>query len=249
VDDFQLLVQFHLDAGRQGPGGKKETLRAIELAGLDDSQKLKIADIGCGTGASTLVIAEGLNADITAIDLFPEFLEVLKSQLNKEELKGEVTPKALSMEELPFNQEELDVIWSEGAIYNIGFERGVKEWRSFLKKGGILTVSEITWLTATRPADLEEHWKREYPEIGMASEKIKVLEDNGYKLVGYFPLPTSCWIENYYSPMEARFESFLTEQSHSEEAKQLVEGEVIEIELYKKYSDYYSYGFYVAQKL
>jgi ubiquinone/menaquinone biosynthesis C-methylase UbiE len=248
MDDFQLLVQFHLDANRQGPGGEKETLRAIELAGLDDSQKLKIADIGCGTGASTIILAKNLNAEITAIDLFPEFLEVLKSQVSEHKLKGQVTSNAFSMEDMPFDKDELDVIWSEGAIYNIGFERGIKEWKPFLKKGGILAVSEITWLTATRPNELEEHWKTEYPEIGMASEKIKVLENNGYKLVGYFPLPTPCWLENYYSPMEARFESFLTEQSNSEEAEQLVEGEQKEIDLYNKYSDYYSYGFYVAQK-
>ena len=249
MDDFQLLVQFHIDAKRQGPGGEKETLRAIELANLDQSKKLKITDIGCGTGASTLLLAEHLNADITAIDLFPEFLEVLKSQVSKDKVTSQVNTKAVSMEELPFDQGELDVIWSEGAIYNIGFERGIKEWQPFLKKGGILAVSEITWLSATRPSEIEDYWQAEYPEIETASQKIKVLEDAGYKLMGYFPLPTSCWLENYYSPIEARFESFLAKQNHSVGAKQIVEGEKTEIELYKKYSDYYSYGFYVAQKL
>ena len=131
----------------------------------------------------------------------------------------------------------------------MGFERGVQKWRPFLKKGGILAVSEITWLTAARPPEIEEHWKREYPEIARVSEKIKVLEDAGYKPLGYFPLPTSCWIANYYSPIEDRFESFLKGQNNSEQAIQIVDGEKKEIELYKKYHDHYSYGFYIGQKL
>lgn len=30
-----------------------------------------------------------------------------------------------SMDDLPYEHESLDMIWSEGAIYNIGFERGI----------------------------------------------------------------------------------------------------------------------------
>lgn len=37
MDDLQLLVDLHLQADRQGPGGDAETCRAIELAGLRNS--------------------------------------------------------------------------------------------------------------------------------------------------------------------------------------------------------------------
>jgi len=49
-----------------------------------------------------------------------------------------------SMDNLSFQNEELDLIWSEGAIYNIGFERGINEWRKFLKPGGFIVVSEAS---------------------------------------------------------------------------------------------------------
>ena len=52
-----------------------------------------------------------------------------------------------SMDALPFEEEELDLIWSEGAIYNIGFERGLNEWRKYLKTGGYVAVSESSWFT------------------------------------------------------------------------------------------------------
>ena len=51
-----------------------------------------------------------------------------------------------SMDNLPFQNEELDLIWSEGAIYNIGFERGLNEWRRYLKPGGYIAVSEVRGL-------------------------------------------------------------------------------------------------------
>ncbi|MCB0377896.1 MAG: methyltransferase domain-containing protein [Bdellovibrionales bacterium] len=248
MDDFQLLMKLHIEDERQGPGGLAETRRAIEFAGLTTSHSLKIADIGCGTGASTLVLAQELDAKVTAIDLFSEFLEVLNTKAQKAGLKNILT-KAISMDSLPFAQEELDVIWSEGAIYNIGFKNGVNLWKPYLKQGGVLAVSEITWLTNHRPKDIDDYWSAAYPEIATASEKIRILEESGFKLLGYFPLPISCWSENYYAPLQSRFSSFLEQQGNSKEALQLIEMEKNEIELYEKFKDYYSYGFYIAAKI
>ena len=53
---------------------------------------------------------------------------------------------AKSMDSLTFAEESLDLIWSEGAIYNMGFGKGIEAWRPFLRSGGVLAVSEITWL-------------------------------------------------------------------------------------------------------
>ncbi|MCU0974067.1 MAG: class I SAM-dependent methyltransferase, partial [Burkholderiales bacterium] len=80
MDDLQLLVDLHLEADRQGPGADAETHRAIELSGLRNKRGLEVADIGCGTGASTLVLARELDARIVAIDFLPEFLAVLEER-------------------------------------------------------------------------------------------------------------------------------------------------------------------------
>ena len=86
MDDYQLLVDLHKRAKRQGPGGGAETRKAIDLAMLDPSAPLKVADIGCGTGASTIQLARSLNAKITAIDFLPDFIEVLKGNAENEGL-------------------------------------------------------------------------------------------------------------------------------------------------------------------
>jgi SAM-dependent methyltransferase len=249
LETLKLLIDLHKDARRQGPGGDIETEKAIALAAIADrDQPMKIADIGCGTGASTLTLARLLNAQITAVDFLPDFIDVLKARARSEGVDDKITPLCASMEQLPFEHEAFDVIWSEGAIYNIGFDKGVADWRHYLKPGGLLVASEITWLTHSRPAELQDHWSTEYPQIDVASAKLKILEENGYTPIGYLVLPEYCWIDNYYAPMQASFNAFLSRHGNSEAAQRVVEAERREIELYERYKAYYSYGVYIARK-
>jgi SAM-dependent methyltransferase len=245
-DPLQLLVDLHIGGERQGPGSDEATRRAIALAGLQGRTKLTIADIGCGTGASTLVLAHDLDATITAVDFLPPFLEKLDHEAQQLGVADRITTVAGSMDELVFDPESLDVIWAEGAIYNIGFENGIRLWRPFLKRGGVLAASEITWLTDHRPAELEEHWADEYPEISTASAKIAALETGGYSPIGYFPLPPSCWLDHYYRPLQARFGAFLDRHANTTAAQEIVEAEKREIELYERFAAHISYGFYIA---
>ena len=249
MEDYRLLIDLHKSANRQGPGGNAESEKALSLAMIDRTAPLKIADIGCGTGASTILLAHLLEAQITAVDFLQDFLEVLERRAKNMGLSEKVTTLCCSMDNLPFRDEEYDVFWSEGAIYNIGFEKGVRDWKRYLKVGGVLVVSEITWITAARPLELQKYWEGEYPEIDVASSKIGVLEKNGYSPIGYFVLPEHCWLENYYRPMQDSFEDFLNRNGNSEEARAIVKAENREIELYEKHKTYYSYGVYVARKL
>jgi len=249
VVELQLLIDLHKGAHRQGPGGDEATKKALDLATIDHDTPLRIADIGCGTGASTLILARLLNARITAVDFLQEFLDVLKRRAEIEGVSRKIVPLCCSMESLPFEDEEFDVIWSEGAIYNIGFKKGVTDWNRYLKPAGLLVVSEISWITKTRPAEIQEYWESEYPEIDLASSKMRILEENGYSPIGYFVLPEHCWLDNYYRPLQDSFKAFLERNGKSQAARAIIEAESRERELYEKYKSYYSYGFYMAKKL
>ena len=248
MDDLALLMDLHEDGPRQGPGGDDETRLAIELSGLKGSPNLEIADMGCGTGASTRVLARELDARITAVDFLPDFLNELKIAAVRKNLGDRIETLVASMNALPFKAHSLDAIWAEGAIYNMGFTEGIKAWRHFLKPGGILAVSELTWLTQKRPVDLEQHWLQEYPEVDTASAKIAILEENGFSPMGYFVLPKRCWLENYYRPLQARFSDFLSRHDNSGAAAAIVAAEQLEISLYERHSSFVSYGYYVAKK-
>jgi SAM-dependent methyltransferase len=249
VDEFALLVDLHLRADRQGPGGAAQTRLAVELSGLLEKQgNLELADIGCGTGASTLVLARELDARITAVDFLAEFLAVLESRAAQAGLADRIVTVAASMDALPFAAGSLDAIWSEGAIYNMGFENGVRQWRRFLKPGGILAVSELTWLTANRPAELDAYWRAQYTEVGTASSKLAVLERSGYTPLGYFVLPEHCWLDAYYRPMQQRLPAFLARHGSSDAVRTIVAAEEREIALYERYRAFVGYGYYVARK-
>jgi ubiquinone/menaquinone biosynthesis C-methylase UbiE len=222
MTEIDLLIDFHKDAERQGPGSNEETIKALGFTDLEKKDHLKVADIGCGSGAQTISLAQHLNADIVAVDLFPEFLDKLSINSKKLGIQDKISTLQKSMDDLPFENEEFDLIWSEGAVYIIGFEEGVKGWKKYLKPGGY---------------------------IATASNKMKVLEDNGFSPVGYFYLSESSWINNYYRPIEERFDSFLLKHNNSELAKAIIEAEKEEIRKYSLYKDYLSYGFYVARKV
>jgi ubiquinone/menaquinone biosynthesis C-methylase UbiE len=248
MEDFKLMLDLHLEGDRQGPGSEAMTLRALELSGLDPNASLRVADIGCGSGASTLALARHTQWQIIAVDFFPVFLEKLSRQAQQQGVGDQIEAMAGDMNQLPFAEAQFDLIWSEGAIYNMGFEKGIAEWGRFLKPGGILAVSEIAWLTEERPDELTAFWDGEYPEIGTIGEKIRVLEQQGYSSLAHFVLPPACWIQEYYLPTQERIPSFLERHNNSVAAQELVAMENEERALYVANQAFYSYGFFLAQR-
>lgn len=251
MDDetLQLLVDLHINNKRQGPGSDKTFQRALELSEIDINSELQVADIGCGTGASTIALAKKTKSKITAIDFVPEFLNRVNESAVATNVSSQIKTVQADMAELPFEKEQFDVIWAEGAIYNIGFENGIEKWSNFLKPKGTIVLTEITWLQKDLPKELKEHWHTEYSEIDFASNKLRQLELNNYMPIAYFPLTEEAWIDGYYGPLEAGFKSFLKRNNNTKATQSIIEAERQEIALYKKYKDYFSYGCYIAKKL
>jgi len=242
---LDFIISFHKKLYRQGPGSDEETLRAIKLTGLSESTELSILDLGCGTGSQTNVLANHLNGTITALDLFQPFLDELEDRIkspNVRTFQG-------SMDDLNFEKESFDLIWSEGAVYNMGFENGLKYLHPFLKKNGIIALSEIIWLTNDRPAEIETYWNAEYPEIDSAQGKIKTLHESGYELVDHFILSEESWLSNYYGPLETGLAVLREEHSIEEGLIEVIQSYQNEIRLYKMFKEYFGYGFYIARKV
>lgn len=69
MNNLDLLIDLHLLNPRQGPGDDEQTALALRLSGVDTTALLRVAEIGCGTGAATLALARLLpQAQITAVD-------------------------------------------------------------------------------------------------------------------------------------------------------------------------------------
>jgi len=246
--DLELICEYFTNLKRQGPGSPEVTIKALSfIDNLNDGSL--ITDIGCGSGGQTMVLAQHAPGSITGIDIFPAFINLFNQNAIELNLQDRVKGIVKSMDDLPFKDEELDLIWSEGAIYNIGFERGLNEWRKFLKTGGYIAVSEGTWFTEERPTEIEAFWMDAYPEIDTISNKVNQMQKAGYIPVAAFILPENCWTENYFAPKVDADALFLEKNTGNKAAEEFIANQRHEARLYKKYKAYYGYVFYIGKKI
>ncbi len=246
--DFNLICEYYSGVERQGPGSPEVTIKALSF--IDNlTSKSHIADIGCGTGGQTMVLAKHATGQITGVDLFSDFINLFNFNAEKLNLQERAKGIVGSMDNLPFQNEELDLIWSEGAIYNIGFQRGLNEWRKFLKTGGYIAVSEASWFTDERPDEINEFWQDAYPEIDTIPNKVSQMQKAGYIPVATFILPENCWTEHFYAPQVKVQEAFLKKYAGNKSAENLIASERHERKLYYKYKEYYGYVFYIGKKI
>lgn len=246
--DFSLVCEYFSSLERQGPGSPEITIKALSfIEGLSDESL--IADLGCGTGGQTIVLAQHAPGLITGIDLFPDFITQFSQNAESFNLQDRVTGVVGSMDTLFFREKELDLIWSEGAIYNIGFERGLREWRNFLKIGGYIAVTDASWFTDDRPDEINQFWMNAYPEIDTIPNKVAQMQKAGYIPVASFVLPENCWIEHFYQLQVLAQDSFLKKYAGNPFAKEFVAYQRYEAQLYQKYKAYYGYVFYIGKRI
>lgn len=246
--DFNLICEYFSGMKRQGPGSEEITIKALSF--IDNlSDKSRIADLGCGTGGQTMTLAQHTQGQITGIDLFPGFITSFNQNAERLNLQNRVKGFVGSMDNLLFQKEELDLIWSEGAIANIGFEKGLNHWRGFLKKGGYVAVTYESWFTNERPAEIEKWWVDAVPEIATIGHNISIMQKAGYIPVATFTVPENCWIDNYFIPQKIRQEEFLKKYAGNKTAKEFIANQQHEEALYNRYKGYYGYVFYIGKKI
>ena len=246
--DLSLICEYFSSLDRQGPGSPEATIKALSF--IDNlAEEARIADLGCGTGGQTMVMASCTPGHITGIDLFPTFIDLFNMNAQKLNLQDKVKGIVGSMDNLPFQNEELDLIWSEGAIYNIGFERGINEWHKLLKTGGYIGVSEASWFTEERPDEIDKFWNDAYPEIDMIPNKVSQMQQAGYIPIATFVLPENCWTEHFFTPQVSAQKIFLKKYAGNKTTEKFIEYLRHEADLYYKYKEFYGYVFYIGKKI
>jgi len=246
--DLNLICEYFAGLERQGPGSPESTIKALSF--IDNfSNELKIADLGCGTGGQTIVLAQNTTGNIIGVDRCPVFIDIFNSNAKKLNLQDRMKGIVCSMDNLPFQNGEFDLIWSEGAIANIGFEKGLNYWKDFLKKNGYIAVTYESWFTNERPTEIEKWWLDAVPEIGTIGQNILIMQKAGYVPVAAFTLPENCWIDNYFIPQKVRQEEFLRKYAGNKTVEDFIGFMRREAELYSKYKQNYGYVFYIGKKI
>ncbi|MDH6359022.1 class I SAM-dependent methyltransferase [Parabacteroides sp. PF5-9] len=247
--DFSLICEYFAQVERQGPGSPETTRKALSF--IDNlTEKSHIADIGCGTGGQTITLAQHISGEITALDLFPDFIQIFNRNAEQQGFHNRMKGIVGSMTDaLPFEKESLDLLWSEGAIYNIGFERGLNEWRQYLKTGGCIAVSEVSWFTDERPDEINDFWMANYPGIDTIPNKVAQMQKAGYIPIATFVIPETCWTECFFAPCHQAQEDFLKKYPGNKTVEDLIYNQRREEVLYNKYKAFYGYVFYIGKKI
>jgi len=182
------------------------------------------------------------------MDIHQPYLDRLSQKIEEAGLTDRVEALNCSMFEMFFPNENFDIIWAEGSVYLIGFEQGLKEWRRFIKPNGFLVVHEMTWLRPEPPQEICDYWKEMYSGIMTVAENADLIPTCGYDLIGHFTLPEDAWWTEYYGPLENRIRKLRRKYVDNTEALAVLDEEQREIDMYRKYQQWYGSVFFVMQK-
>jgi SAM-dependent methyltransferase len=247
-DDRTAQLFFELFSGlpRQGPGDAASTLRAFGLVpGVGPATR--VLDIGCGTGLHTRLLAQRFPARFLAIDNHPPFVDELNTHARALGIADRLEARVGDMRALDLTPASFDVIWSEGAIFVVGFETGLREWRRWLVPGGHIAVTEACWTRPDPPPACAAFWAQEYPAIRDAPALLAAVGDCGYDTIGHFTLPSSSWWDDYYAPLQRNVALFRNRHQGETDAHELADQVQREIDMWLAHSDYYGYEFIVMR--
>ena len=247
-EDRATALFFELFDGlpRQGPGDTASTLRALALVpGVGAGTR--VLDVGCGTGAQTLVLAEHSPGQILAIDNHPPYIDILRQEARRLGLGDRVEARVADMRRLEFEERSFDLIWCEGAIYNVGVEAGLRDWRRLLRPGGHVAFTEVCWQRPDPPAPCAAFWEREYPAIRDTAVLVECIGECGYEVIEHFPLPAAAWWDDYYRPLQDNVTAFRARHQGAEGARELADAVQEEIDTWRAYAEFYGYEFFVVR--
>jgi serine/threonine-protein kinase HipA len=235
------LIDLHRGVGREGPGDLAFSRQILgELPPL--SAKPRIVDLGCGSGAGALLLTEHFDVPVTAVDLAQPFLDAMMEQAQARGVADLIHPLACDFADLPMEPGSVDLLWSEGAAYNLTFAGALEKWRPLLAPNGVAVISELSWFTDDIPDAPRQYWAQAYPAIGNEAENTARAKAAGFDIVSTHRLPAQAWWDNYYNPMLER----IAAMCNPDASMQMVIDEMqTEIELFRHYSQHYGYTFYV----
>jgi len=233
---------------RQGPGSDDITRRiAATLKGRLPARP-RMADMGCGNGRAAVILAKELRGRVTAIDLHQPFLDDLTARAAALGVADAIEARRADMMAPGIAAESLDLVWSEGAAFAVGFDAALSAWADLLTPGGVLVVSENSWLTAVPCEGAKAFWNDAYPDMRTVGENLVAAENLGFTFLDVAVLPPAAWEDEYYGPLEARCTELAGVAAADPHLKAVIAGVRAEIDTFRRCGHSYGYVFYVLRK-
>lgn len=241
---WQIFFEVYEALPRQGPGNRACAARALALCGgLPPSPR--VLDLGCGVGGQTMHLAELTSGTIVAVDSHAPSIERLRAEVGRRGLGQRITPVVGDMADLDQPPAGFDLIWSEGALYNIGIGKALGLCHGLLRPGGRLVFSDAVWRKDSPPPEVKAGFEADYPTMGTVADVLATIGRSGFSVMGHFTVPDEAWWEDFYTPMEARIKELRGKYSTDSEALAALERIAEEPAMHRRHSDFYAYEFFV----
>jgi SAM-dependent methyltransferase len=246
---WEVFFEVFEDLPRQGPGNRATAEKALGLC-AQLPQAPAVLDLGCGVGGQTLHLAQLLpSALITAMDNHAPSIERLRAAIAQRGLAGRVRPLVGDMAHPRLPPESVDLIWSEGALYNIGIENALRICHRLLRPEGYLAFTDAVWRTENPPPEVRASFDFDYPAMGTVPDVLDALSRTGFSLVAHFTLPDAAWWDDFYTPMERRIEQLRGRDVGDAAALAVLDQLAREPEMHRRHSGHYAYEFFIARRV
>lgn len=206
-----------------------------------------IVDLGCGVGAQTLDLAELTDGSIVAVDNHAPFIARFGLLAVERGLADRVRPLVADMRATGLPLGSFDLVWSEGALYQLGLDTALRLSRDLLSPGGYLAFTDAVWQRDDPPAEVREIFQSDYPSMGAVGDVLATITRNGFDLVGHFTLPEEAWWHDFYTPMQATVQELRGVHASDREALAVLDQLDAEADMRRRYGDYYAYEFFIAR--
>lgn len=244
---WPVFFELYESLPRQGPGNRACAARALALCS-DLPPAPAVLDLGCGVGGQTLHLTELTSGSIVAVDSHAPSIERLHATVAMRGLIQRVRPLVGDMANPGLPPTSFDLVWSEGALYNIGIENALRVCHGLLRPGGYLAFTDAVWRKENPPPEVKASFDMDYPTMGRVADILAAIAKSGFSLIGHFTLPDRAWWDDFYTPMQHRIAELRGKYADDGEVLSILDQLAQEPSMHRRFSDYYAYEFFVVRR-
>ena len=125
----------------ESPAGKLRWSRRVKMLSSHLEPGMRVLEVGCGTGYFTRELAR-LGAEVIAIDVSPELLEIAKANCSMSNVRYEIQDASA----LSYSDAMFDSVVGSSVLHHLEIKEALQEIYRVLKPGGAVYFTEPNML-------------------------------------------------------------------------------------------------------